>query len=154
MTSRTQTASNRRNARHSTGPTTQAGKQAVAGNARRHCLTGKLAEGSDAFHQAEQLAEAVWARASCHPEALAPARAYAHAQVKLDLIRQRRRAGLEHMLPPILNAPARVTGEQIATPTASLDLEKLARYERMARAERLQALESLAGYVQPVETAE
>jgi hypothetical protein len=154
MTSRSQIASNRRNAYYSTGPATQAGKQAVAGNARRHGLTGKLAEGSDAFHQAEQLTQAVWARASCHPEALAPARAYAHAQVKLDLIRQRRRAGLEQMLPPTRNAPVHATGEQTAMPTPSLDLEKLARYERMARAERLQALETLAGYVRPVSTAE
>jgi hypothetical protein len=144
MTSRSQIASNRRNARHSTGPATQAGKQAVAGNARRHGLTGKLTEGSAAFHQAEQLAQAIWARASCHPAALAPARAYAHAQVKLELIRQRRRANLEQMLQANGNGSGHVTDERCPTDVVSTDLGKLPRYERMARAERRQALEQLA----------
>jgi hypothetical protein len=147
MTSRSQIASNRRNAYYSTGPATQAGKQAVAGNARRHGLTGQLAEGSDAFHQAEQLTQAVWARASHHPAALAPARAYAHAQVKLDLIRHRRRAGLEQMLQPHDNRPGDLTDEPCPTDTVSADLDKLVRYERMARAERKQALENLESYI-------
>jgi hypothetical protein len=150
MTSRSQIASNRRNARNSTGPATQAGKQAVAGNARRHGLTGQLAEGSDAFDQAEQLAQAIWARASSHPEALAPARAYAHAQVKLDLIRQRRLAGLEQMLRVNGSRPGHVTDALCLADPAPVDLDKLARYERMARAERLQALEALAEHIRPI----
>ena len=150
MTSARQVKSNRRNARRSTGPRTAAGKQVVASNARRHGLTGKLSEGSEAFHQAEQLAQVVWAHASCQPAALAPARTYAHAQVKLDLIRQRRRAGLEQMLQPPCNKPGHVTDHHHgATDAAPVDLDQLARYERMARAERLQALENLARYIRP-----
>ncbi len=42
MISEKQLAANRRNARHSTGPRTDAGRKASSLNARRHNLTGQV----------------------------------------------------------------------------------------------------------------
>jgi hypothetical protein len=64
--------------------------------------------------------------------------------VKLELIRQRRRASLEQMLQANVNGSGHVTDERCPTDVVSTDLGKLPRYERMARAERRQALEQLA----------
>lgn len=147
MTSRTQVDNNRRNARLSTGPRTAAGKKVVAGNARRHGLTGRLLQGSPEDLRAEAMVE-TWLRGLDHaPKVRTLLRTYAEAQVKLSLIRQRRLLAVA----TLVHADGRSANVDMTDGAEAsdegrpdgLNLAKLLRYERLARAQRRVALEEL-----------
>lgn len=158
MATERQIAANRRNARKSTGPRSQAGKKRVSRNAYRHGLSVSLTSNSELAEQLEELA----CKLAAAGVRMEYARIIAHAE--LDLARVWRVK--EDLIAPVLArgvTAEKYTGPNIgrqtrrADPTPAMhgrksdhsaeasrwlvaDLLKLDRYERRASAMRDRAL--------------
>ncbi len=140
MNSTLKAASNRRNAKKSTGPTSGAGKATSALNALKHGFSGRLGCDAETREKVDALAKAFTGGEKDAPQAIALARKAAEFQVMaLRLKEARRRAWAD---------------ARIAAPTpdgdAAADIElvsgrlaKLVRYERHAANMRDKALRDL-----------
>ena len=132
MASERQIAANRRNAKKSTGPRSQAGREASRRNARRHGLAIAI-ETDPAFHQdIEELAKTLSVSQDANEYARDAARA------EFDLLRIRKiRASLFETLSLVTDSASGSLAE------LNDKLAKLERYERRAFSRRKRALREI-----------
>jgi hypothetical protein len=151
MTSEAKVAANRRNARHSTGPRTTAGKMRVRRNALRHGLAAVVVRDPGVTAEVERIALAL---SGPHADPLEREQALivAEAQITLRQIRRTRTQIIEQLTQLLPAQPRRsreIVAAWLAGPnTPSLDqLSRLERYERHAFSRRKRAvrLASLQG---------
>jgi enoyl-CoA hydratase/carnithine racemase len=129
MTSRTQIAANRRNARKSTGPKSVLGRSRSSRNALRHGLAVPVEADPHVRDEVKKLAKAIAAAAGLARPGEA---AHSFAEAEFDLLRIRK-------------LRSTVFNEAGLIDFASLNdkLSKIARYERRAFSRRKRALRSL-----------
>jgi hypothetical protein len=144
-------ASNRRNARRSTGPRSAAAKARTARNAFRHGLAIPLTRDPAASAETQRLAAALVGLSSSSYR-LEQARVAAEAELELRRVRAHRKALLDRKAAELatqrpvradeLSAPAELGGEPEATAIAAAlpDLATLERYERRARSRLRRAM--------------
>jgi hypothetical protein len=114
MTSKRKFASNRSNARHSTGPRTPAGKDRVSRNALRHGLAVNILKDPTLSMEVERLADAIAGR-NASPYRVLCAQVIAEAELELMRIRGVKAAliGLAATHRIDLSAPAGIDGSQV-----------------------------------------
>ena len=135
MTSSRKITANRLNAARSTGPRTKTGKSCSRGNARRHGFAAKLSLDPGVSAQVRALADLILAQSA---GVYSPTQACVLAETTVTLGRVRQARSV--LLQPDNRANGPATKNAGDSDRLLDELEKLARYERIALSRRRQAI--------------